>query len=125
MGKETKQITKMGLDQLAVAKKGDEEKVIADWRKHNRLQGWMESLYRSQGGTGEFNCQPVKLTINDINSLETAVRKADLPKTEGFFFGGDSYEWDMNYYANKDLEFIARAKEALADGWTVTYDCWW
>jgi len=115
----------MGLDQIAIAKKGDDEKVIADWRKHNRLQGWMESLYRSHGGTGDFNCQPVKLTIDDIDSLETVVRKADLPKTEGFFFGSDSYEFDMNYYVNQDLEFITKAKEALADGWTVTYDCWW
>ena len=114
----------MGLDQIAVAKKGGEEKVIADWRKHNRLQGWMESLYRSRGGTEIFNCQPVKLTIGDIESLETTVRTAALPKTEGFFFGYDSYE-DMNYYTNQDLEFITNAKEALADGWTVTYDCWW
>ena len=115
----------MGLDQVAIAKKGDEEKVIADWRKHNRLQGWMESLYRSQGGTGDFNCQPVKLTLDNINSLEKTVRKAELPKTEGFFFGSDSYEFDMNYYASKDLEFIAQAKEAIADGLAVTYNCLW
>ena len=102
----------MGLDQIAIAKKGDEEKVIADWRKHNRLQGWMESLYRSQGGTEVFNCQPIDLTVGDINSLEETVRKADLPKTEGFFFGSDSYEFDMNYYVNQDLEFITKAKEA-------------
>ena len=115
----------MGLDQIAVAAKDGEEKVIADWRKHNRLQGWMENLYRSQGGMEVFNCQPVNLTLDNINSLEKTVRKAELPKTEGFFFGSDSYEFDMNYYASKDLEFIAQAKEAIADGWAVTYNCWW
>jgi hypothetical protein len=114
----------MGLDQVALAAKDGEEKVIAEWRKHNRLQGWMENLYRSQGGTEVFNCQPIDLTVDNINSLEDSVRNADLPKTEGFFFGSDSYEW-MNHYANQDLEFIEKAKEALADGWTVTYSCWW
>ena len=102
LGKELGTGIKMGLDQIAVAIKGSEEKVIADWRKHNRLQGWMESLYRSQGGTEIFNCQPINLTLDNINSLEETVRNADLPKTEGFFFGSDSYE-DINYYANQDL----------------------
>ena len=114
----------MGLDQIAIAAKDGEEKILAEWRKHNRLQGWMENLYRSQGGTEVFNCQPIDLTVDNINSLEDSVRNAKLPKTEGFFFGSDSYEW-MNHYANQDLEFIEKAKEALADGWTVTYDCWW
>ena len=124
MGSLGKKGKHMGLDQIAIAAKDGEEKVIAEWRKHNRLQGWMENLYRSQGGTEVFNCQPIDLTVDNINSLEDSVRNAKLPKTEGFFFGSDSYEW-MNHYANQDLEFIEKAKEALADGWTVTYDCWW
>ena len=124
MGSLVKKGKHMGLDQIAIAAKYGEEKIIAEWRKHNRLQGWMENLYRSQGGTEVFNCKPIDLTVDNINSLEDSVRNAELPKTEGFFFGSDSYEW-MNHYANQDLEFVEKAKEALADGWTVTYSCWW
>ena len=41
----------MGLDQYAnrVNEAGDRVEV-AYWRKHNRLQGWMEDLYISKGG---------------------------------------------------------------------------
>jgi len=123
----------MGLDQFAVARKGEpvekdgrlewpERKELADWRKHPNLQGWMEDLYRRRGGEREdFNCVEVELTLGDLDDLEKAVKGKDMPQTEGFFFGGDSDE----YYRSKDLQFIEDAREAIEDGWTVVYDSWW
>jgi hypothetical protein len=91
----------MGLDQYAYAAcavlpglelaEGDIEK-IGEWRKHNRLQGWMEALYRDKGGDAEvFNCVDVDITLDDLDALETAINGRDLPQTSGFFFGDDSY----------------------------------
>jgi hypothetical protein len=42
----------MGLDMYAYARpprkrNSDEDVSICDWRKHNRLQGWMEDLWES------------------------------------------------------------------------------
>ena len=102
----------MGLDQYAYARdpriERDEEDEddwggdvhIMDWRKHNRLQGYMEQIWLDQGGEyGEswgdgFNGKEVKLGNDEINALEEAINNLELPETSGFFFGSDSYTWD-------------------------------
>lgn len=90
------------------------------WRKHPNLHGWMEALYRARGGTESFNCVPLKLTADDLDRLEAAICGSDLPATEGFFFGvSDGSETE------DDLDFIAKARKALAEGKTVFYDSWW
>lgn len=90
------------------------------WRKHPNLHGWMQQLYFDKGGTQEFNCVPVILTLEDIEQLEFAIVNHELPDTIGFFFGnsiGDEYDGD--------LAFIAKARKAIAEGYTVFYDSWW
>ena len=126
----------MGLDQYAVAiDENGERQDMTYWRKHNRLQGWMENLWRSKGNEGEFNCVDVELTEVDLTNLSEAVEGNGLPETGGFFFGADSYEWyDQEYedsngmrttYRAKDIQFINDAREALKDGMKVVYGCWW
>ena len=130
----------MGLDQFAYAGIGDDKEEIAYWRKHNRLHGWMEDLYRDRGsrvteeGLGNsFNCVPVQLTLSDLEQLEAHVEGKSLPKTGGFFFGNDSYDYedeDKNanggyYHKEADLQFIADARKAIAEGKEVYYDSWW
>lgn len=118
----------MGLDQYASQVKGEDAQELAYWRKHNRLQGWMEDLYARKGGEGEFNCVDLELTEEDLDELESAIDNRNLPETGGFFFGSDSYsdyedeEWG---YLNTDREFIEKAREALGEGWKVVYSCWW
>jgi len=112
----------MGLDQYAsVRKDGQEDQEIAYWRKHPNLQGWMEDLWRSKGGEGEFNCVEVELTFEDLEQLEESIEGAELPETSGFFFGNDS----SDYYREQDLEFIADASEAIEQGYKVIYTSWW
>jgi hypothetical protein len=91
------------------------------WRKHPDLHGWMEMLYREKGGTAEnFNCVNVSLDAQDLDRLEADIRAASLPKTTGFFFGAsDGSETE------DDLQFIAKAREAIAAGATVFYSSWW
>lgn len=91
------------------------------WRKHPNLHGWMEELYRTKGGTADdFNCVNLRLTVEDIDQLEIAIRGKSLPATTGFFFGESD-----GTKATDDLNFVASAREALAAGLMVFYSSWW
>ena len=43
----------------------------------------------------------------------------------GFFWGHEFQEEAAKDYKEKDLEFVEFAREALADGETVIYECSW
>ena len=91
------------------------------WRKHPNLHGWMRALYYAKGGTDEqFNCVNVMLTLEDIDALESAIRAGALPPTTGFFFGESRPEEKI-----RDLEFLQKAREAIASGKAVFYTSWW
>ena len=111
----------MGLDQYATAVKGEDEISLGEWRKHPNLQGWMENLWRSKGGEGEFNCVQVELNGDDLQRLRIDVDHRDLPSTQGFFFGSNSDE----YYKQQDLTFVEEALEFIEAGYKVYYSSWW
>jgi len=139
----------MGLDQTAIARKGEPRKVkseytytdhdgnehkgveeylewddsieLATWRKHPNLQGWMQELYYEKGGEGEFNCVDVELTFEDLDALEATLDEEELPETVGFFFGSNADD----HYAEADREFIVQARAALKQGYKVFYSSWW
>ena len=133
----------MGLDQYAyrrLPEETSEENIeLAYWRKHNRLQGWMEQLWEDKGRPnaqeGGFNCVELEVTLSDLEQLEAHVENKSLPETGGFFFGDDSFSWGNDegkpfedgdyYYKETDLNFIKEAREAIADGQEVYYNCWW
>jgi hypothetical protein len=97
---------------------------FAYWRKFNHLHGWMESLYRSKGGTDpNFNCNNVRLDLQDLDRLESMASLKALAPTQGFFFGADE-PFDNDDKQNV-LEFVTKAREAIADGKAVFYDSWW
>jgi len=139
----------MGLDQYAVARKGEPRTVkseytytdqdgvekegfeeylewddtiqLAEWRKHPNLQGWMEELWYEKGGEGEFNCVDLELTLENLDALEATLDEEELPETAGFFFGGNADD----HYAEADREFIVQARAALKQGYKVFYSSWW
>ena len=135
----------MGLDMYAYAKdENGEEEPLADWRKHNRLQGWMQELWESKGcpnrntkdnPMGDFNCVELQLNAQDIDELEDAILTMSMPESHGFFWGSDSFFWtdeDGNhypensyYYLERDLEFITEARKMLDKGYRVLYSCWY
>ena len=86
-----------------------------------KLMEEMESITNGRQLMRVFNCQPVRLTIGDLDQLEMAIKLRELPKTEGFFFGDSS---DEEEYDN-DLEFIRIARLAISSGYDVYYDSWW
>ena len=118
----------MGLDQNAykVSQEGEREE-LAYWRKHNRLQGWMENKYIDDGGMEQFNCIAVELTLEDIEQLDVVINNRMLPETGGFFFGSDSYsDYEGEHgYKNDDIEFIDIARGELNKGNKIYYNCWW
>jgi len=135
----------MGLDQYAYARpprkrNSDDDESLCEWRKHNRLQGWMESLWESKGcpnanEDGEFNCVELQLTQSDIDELKYAIDNFELPESNGFFWGSDSYFWnDENdepypendyWYKGNDLMFVEQARKMLDKKWRVYYSCWY
>lgn len=135
----------MGLDQYAYARpprkrNGDDDEQIAEWRKHNRLQGWMEQLWNDKGcpnadEDGNFNCVALQITEEDLINLEDAIYNFELPESHGFFWGSDSYFWtDENdepfaeneyWYKESDLNFIKDAKKMLDKGYRIYYSSWY
>lgn len=136
----------MGLDQYAYARpprkrNGDDDEQICDWRKHNRLQGWMEQLWHDKGCPNrkeeeeDFNCVELQLTESDLINLEDAIENFELPEANGFFWGSDSYFWnDENdepfpeneyWYKQHDLNFVKEAKKMLDKGYRIYYSCWY
>ena len=139
----------MGLDQTAIARKGEPRTVkseytytdqdgvekegfeeylewddtiqLAEWRKHPNLQGWMQELWYEKGGEGEFNCVDLELTLEDLDALEATLDEEELPETVGFFFGGNADD----HYAEADREFIVQARAAIKKGYKVFYSSWW
>ncbi len=75
----------MGLDQYGLARKGEpstdkegftyyeDSMELAYWRKHPNLQGWMENLWHVKGNDGEFNCEDLELTLDDLDNLEKSL----------------------------------------------------
>jgi hypothetical protein len=114
----------MGLDMYAHKVQKEE---LAYWRKHNRLQGWFEQEYfKAHPNDSDFNCKDFYLNEELLNKLEEDIKKDSLPKTEGFFYGDDSYSWEerdeMKQY---DLQFVANARKAIKEGYDIVYSCWW
>ncbi|MCP3893754.1 MAG: phosphoglycerate kinase [Planctomycetaceae bacterium] len=123
----------MGLDQWAKAVKGqpkqddlgywsyDDSVCLGEWRKHSSLHGWMENLFRSKGGEGDFNCVAVDLDAVDLENLKESVQGNDLPATQGFFFGNGNDE----RYKEQDLTFVDEALDLLDAGYKIQYTAWW
>ena len=96
-------------------------KELMYWRKHPNLHGWMEQLWRDQGGKGDFNGDELELTWEDLTQLEADILEGNLPATTGFFFGDASDD----YYREQDLEFIKQARADLFLGLKVFYNSSW
>ena len=91
------------------------------WRKHPDLHGWMQALYKKKGGENEeFNLSGLRLDVDDLDVLETAVKDDKLPHTVGFFFGESHPEDTL-----RTLVFIACAREVISMGKRVFYYAWW
>ena len=99
------------------------------WRKHARLQKFMEKLWVKKTGRPavELNCEDMVLTEADIDHLEKAMFRgyAENISNDGFFYGDQFQEESVKEYEAYDCEFIIAARQAMAEGTQVVYHCWW
>ena len=134
----------MGLDMYAYSRAKEKESKANElqyWRKHNALHGLLEDMWNDKGQpipqwmrdeypddfaderVIPFNGIEMELTEADINYIESVVLNNELPMTEGFFFGQDTRFSEGDKVA--DLDFIKKAREALAKGEEVFYTSSW
>jgi len=134
----------MGLDMYAYSRAKEKESKANElqyWRKHNALHGLLEDMWNDKGQpipqwmrdeypddfaderAIPFNGIEMELTEADINYIESVVLNNELPMTEGFFFGQDTRFSEGDKVA--DLDFIKKAREALAKGEEVFYTSSW
>ena len=91
------------------------------WRKFYPLDNWMRGIYSAKGGTGDFNCNPVRLTEEDLDNLHTAAQSLDF--YAGNYYNDSQKEKEEEY--GHLMKFIAKAKQAIDEGDAVYYDNWW
>lgn len=61
------------------------------WRKHPNLHGYIVQTFAG----GLDNCQDIYLNADQIQQIIDAIKKKQLPFTEGFFFGESLPEYDQ------------------------------
>lgn len=92
------------------------------WWGHRPLHVWMRELYLCKGGIDSmFNCNNLALAPEELDQLETDLLAWSKPGTNGFAFFGECDEGDIE----DDLDFIRKAREAMAAGHSVYYTSWW
>ena len=142
----------MGLDQHAHIKgtEIDWEKYFQDseysdkagvfvWRKHARLQEFMAKKWAEQNPAVEpegmlahlgFNADqeaPCYMTKEVVKELGEQIEKgfADYVAEDGFFWGQQFQEEQVNEYKAQDQEFLKWCKEQVKAGRKIGYDCSW
>ena len=99
------------------------------WRKHARLQDFMEKLWVEKTGRPavELNCEDMVLTESDVDRLEKAVLTGYVENISdgGFFYGHQFQEESVKEHMEYDHQFVIAARQAMAEGTQVVYHCWW
>jgi len=113
----------MGLDQYAGSREPMESKFV--WRKHAKLQAYMEDLWYSRH-KDEINCEELVLDKEDIIDLKEKLEKDEMPESEGgFFYGHEFQDESAKEYKEQDLEFCNWALNEIEQGRQVVYTCWY
>ena len=122
----------MGLDQFAYARlpEQDPAEVTAEftWRKHAKLQEFMEQLFETRTGQSadQLNCAELELQPEDITTLQAMVEQGQLPASPGgFFYGHQFQDESATEYRELDLKFCQWARTILQTRQKVFYTCWW
>ena len=131
----------MGLDQYAGFRDSNGE-VHEEfyWRKHARLQRFMADMYNEQNKDKKHNTHSdlqhlgfnggqggVKITEDVVKKLEEAYKDGYYYyfASDGFFWGQQFQEEQVNEYKAQDEKFISWCKEQLKAKKDIGYDCSW
>ena len=120
--------------------KYDPEKSGFVWRKHARLQVFMNKQFKKQLSEKKHNTVDdlqhlgfnageggVRITEEVIKELEKAIKSDyyDYFAHDGFFWGQQFQEEQVKEYKAQDKEFLKWAKEQVKAGRQIGYDCSW
>ena len=132
----------MGLDQYAGFRdsKGEVHEEFY-WRKHARLQVFFAKQFRKQNKDEEknntvddlqhlgFNGGQGGVTITEevVKDLEEAIKNGyyDHFASDGFFWGQQFQEEQVNEYKAQDEKFLEWCKQRLKEKKEIGYDCSW
>ena len=132
----------MGLDQYAGFRdsKGEVHEEFY-WRKHARLQVFFSKQFRKQNKDKEknntvddlqhlgFNGGQGGVTITEevVKDLEEAIKNGyyDHFASDGFFWGQQFQEEQVNEYKAQDEKFLRWCKQRLKEKKEIGYDCSW
>ena len=132
----------MGLDQYAGFRdsKGEVHEEFY-WRKHARLQVFFAKQFRKQNKDKEknntvddlqhlgFNGGQGGVTITEevVKDLEEAIKNGyyDHFANDGFFWGQQFQEEQVNEYKAQDEKFLRWCKQRLKEKKDIGYDCSW
>ena len=132
----------MGLDQYAGFRdsKGEVHEEFY-WRKHARLQVFFSKQFRKQNKDKEknntvddlqhlgFNGGQGGVTITEevVKDLEEAIKNGyyDHFASDGFFWGQQFQEEQVNEYKAQDEKFLRWCKQRLKEKKDIGYDCSW
>ena len=132
----------MGLDQYAGFRdsKGEVHEEFY-WRKHARLQVFFAKQFRKQNeGKNKNNTVDdlqhlgfnggqggVTITEEVVKDLEEAIKNGyyDHFANDGFFWGQQFQEEQVNEYKAQDERFLRWCKQRLKDKKEIGYDCSW
>ena len=132
----------MGLDQYAGFRdsKGEVHEEFY-WRKHARLQVFFAKQFRKQNKDKEknntvddlqhlgFNGGQGGVTITEevVKDLEEAIKNGyyDHFANDGFFWGQQFQEEQVNEYKAQDEKFLRWCKQRLKEKKEIGYDCSW
>jgi len=86
------------------------------WRKHPDLHGFIVENFADEGID---DCKPIYLGTDNMQTVITAIRKDQLPNTEGFFFGESLNNPEEKAHA---IEIFSKAIKWLEeDPWRSVY----
>ena len=132
----------MGLDQYAGFRdsKGEVHEEFY-WRKHASLQVFFSKQFRKQNKDKEknntvddlqhlgFNGGQGGVTITEevVKDLEEAIKNGyyDHFASDGFFWGQQFQEEQVNEYKAQDEKFLRWCKQRLKEKKDIGYDCSW
>lgn len=96
------------------------------WRKHAKLQEFMERLLETRTGqsAADLNCAELELQPEDIATLQAMVERGELPESPGgFFYGHQFQDESASEYRELDLQFCQWARTILRIRQKVFYSC--
>ena len=110
------------------------------WRKHARLQVFMDKQHKQQNKERKLESDLRHLGFNSdtdtpyvlvhsvlLDDLEETIKKDYWNNfcSDGFFWGQQFQEESMKEYREQDLEFVKWARQQIQNGKEVVYECSW